>query len=173
MEATSDENENYMTPEKLAELVAGSPYPELSVSQLIRAIVDMFPGSVHGREFLVAWFVDPATNVGGGRAFIIDWKRPEPEPSIADIDQHIAANEHLLDEPPVVIVLPVNVLFGRMTDEEAESLDTAMMAEPLRIRRMWSTASSFRSDQEPWAVIKGHAIGLFGQDRADEILAQA
>lgn len=162
-----------MTPEALAEFVATSPYPDLNVDQIIRALEAMFPGARHGSDFIVGWFVDPATNKGGGRAFLLSWKRPEPEPSIADIDQHIAANEHLLDEPPVVVVLPVNVLFGRMTDEEAESLDTAMMAEPLRIRRMWATASSFRSDQEPWAVIEGHAIGLFGQDRADEILAQA
>lgn len=104
-----------MTPEALAEFVATSPYPDLNVDQIIRALEAMFPGARHGSDFIVGWFVDPATNKGGGRAFLLSWKREEDEPSGADIDDFVAANEAtVLPEPtpPLPVLTPRQLLLA-------------------------------------------------------------
>lgn len=77
-------------------------------------------------------------------------------------------------EPPVVI--PVTVVFAvdlwsRMTDIEADQVDAAMADQPFRIRKIFETANSYRSDHELWPLLEQIATTLFGAERAAEILA--
>lgn len=77
--------------------------------------------------------------------------------------------EHAPPPPPPPPVI-VSDMFNRMTDNEAEALDTAMMGEALRIRRNWTTAQVIQPSDDIWSILLGHAITLFGGDRAHEIL---
>lgn len=71
---------------------------------------------------------------------------------------------------PVTIVYPVD-LWSRMSDGEAEQVETAMLAQPIRIQNIFRTASSYRSDHELWPLLTTIATTLFGAERAAEILA--
>lgn len=71
---------------------------------------------------------------------------------------------------PVTVVYSVD-LWSRMTDSEADQVATAMGIQPFRIRKIFETANSYRSDHELWPLLVQIATALFGEDRAAEILA--
>lgn len=71
---------------------------------------------------------------------------------------------------PVIVVFPAD-LWRRATDEEAEAIDQTMGAQPLRIRRIFTSALEYRSDDEMWSLLMGAATQLFGEARAAELLA--
>lgn len=71
---------------------------------------------------------------------------------------------------PVVIVYPVD-LWYRLTDEEAEQVESAMSTQSIRVQNIFKFASSYRSDNEFWTLLNEFAIQLFGEERAGEILA--
>jgi len=73
-------------------------------------------------------------------------------------------------DPVVVVVYPVD-LWSRMTDVEADAVEAAMTTQPVRIQNIFRAASSYRSDHELWPLLETVAIGLFGAERAAEILA--
>lgn len=54
--------------------------------------------------------------------------------------------------------------------EVAEVL-AAMKQQPIRTRRIFDAANSYRSDHELWPLLQQLATGLFGAERASEILA--
>ncbi|MEJ5899643.1 hypothetical protein [Ochrobactrum teleogrylli] len=75
--------------------------------------------------------------------------------------------------PPAVepvTIIPAVTLWERMTDEEAEQVNAAMATQPFRTRQIFLTASTFRSDHELWPLLKSMATGLFGEERAAELL---
>lgn len=74
------------------------------------------------------------------------------------------------DIDPVIIVYKLD-LWSRMTDEEADQVGTAMEEQPFRIRKIFESAVSYRSDHELWPLLVQIATALFGEDRASEILA--
>ncbi|WP_193559308.1 MULTISPECIES: hypothetical protein [Agrobacterium] len=80
-------------------------------------------------------------------------------------------------EPPMVEVPePVTVVYGvdlwsRMTDTEADQVGAAMAEQPFRVRKIFETANSYRSDHELWPLLVQIATTLFGAERAAEILA--
>ncbi|NIH74404.1 hypothetical protein FHV99_001611 [Ochrobactrum sp. P20RRXII] len=75
-------------------------------------------------------------------------------------------------EPPVVEV-PSVTLWERLTEAEAEQVNAAMATQPFRIRQIFLTANTFRSDHELWPLLVQMAKDLFGQTRAAELLAAA
>ncbi|MGI8395686.1 hypothetical protein ACRYWZ_04855 [Agrobacterium deltaense] len=82
--------------------------------------------------------------------------------------------EVVIHEPPAVT--PVTVIFAvdlwsRMTNAEADQVGAAMEAQPFRIRKIFETANSYRSDHELWPLLQQIATTLFGAERAAEILA--
>lgn len=87
-----------------------------------------------------------------GDALPLEPPPPEPEP-----DQ-------------VTVVYPVD-LWSRMTDVEADAVEAAMTTQPVRIQNIFRAASSYRSDHELWPLLETVAVGLFGAERAAEILA--
>lgn len=72
---------------------------------------------------------------------------------------------------PVITIVPAVTLWERMTDAEAEQVAEAMATQPFRTRKIFETASTFRSDHELWPLLEQIANELFGADRAAELLA--
>lgn len=73
---------------------------------------------------------------------------------------------------PATVVMPAD-LWRRATDDEAQAIDAAMQAQPLRLRRIFQTATSYQSDDELWPLLMAAAVALFGEDRAAELLASS
>ncbi|WP_133178041.1 hypothetical protein [Rhizobium rhizogenes] len=71
---------------------------------------------------------------------------------------------------PVAVIYPVN-LWERMTKDEADAVGAAMAEQDFRTRKIFESASSYRSDHELWPLLQQIAIALFGETRAAEILA--
>lgn len=71
---------------------------------------------------------------------------------------------------PVAVIYPVN-LWERMTKDEADAVGAAMAEQDLRTRKIFESASSYRSDHELWPLLHQIATALFGETRAAQILA--
>ncbi|GEM_PF-987522 len=71
---------------------------------------------------------------------------------------------------PVTVVNSVD-LWSRMTDEEADQVGAAMDNQPFRVRKIFESANTYRSDHELWPLLQQIVTTLFGEDRAGEILA--
>ncbi len=82
----------------------------------------------------------------------------------ADAPPPILSPEH------ITVVYSVD-LWSRMTDAEADQVGAAMETQPFRIRRIFESANSYRSDHELWQLLVQIATTLFGEDRAAQILA--
>lgn len=72
--------------------------------------------------------------------------------------------------PPVAVIYPVN-LWERMTKVEADAVGAAMAEQDFRTRKIFESASSYRSDHELWPLLQQIATALFGEARAAQILA--
>lgn len=73
-------------------------------------------------------------------------------------------------KPTVVIVYPVD-LWERMTQEEADAVGAVMEQQDFRTRKIFESASSYRSDHELWPLLQQIATQLFGEERAAQVLA--
>lgn len=79
--------------------------------------------------------------------------------------------EPYVPPPPPPIVVPAELFWNRMTDQEAEDIDAEMGTKPVRIRNMFRTATVFRDDNDLWPVLMASLTTIFGATRAGEILA--
>lgn len=76
-------------------------------------------------------------------------------------------------EPPYVnINLPVDVFFERTTEEEAEEIETAMLATPVKIKRAYQAATTFKEGTDLWTALRSQLETLFGASRRDELMAR-
>ncbi len=84
------------------------------------------------------------------------------------------AIEPYVPEPdaPAVISIPAVTLWERMTEAEGEQVEAVMQTQPFRIRQIFTTAQTYRSDHELWPLLQQVATELFGVQRAGELLAQ-
>lgn len=73
--------------------------------------------------------------------------------------------------PPAPTLLPASVFFDRLTEEEAEQLDEAMMAKPVKFKRAWQAATEFSETADLWPVMREEMVGLFGEERTAELLS--
>ncbi len=71
---------------------------------------------------------------------------------------------------PATVVYSVD-LWTRMTNAEADQVGAAMDQQPFRVRRIFESANSYRSDHELWQLLVQIATTLFGEERAAQILA--
>lgn len=74
------------------------------------------------------------------------------------------------DEATVTVVFAVD-LWTRATEDEAEQIEASMNQQPVRLRNIFRTANSFRSDSQLWPLLRGIAAQLFGEERAAVLLA--
>ena len=76
-------------------------------------------------------------------------------------------------EAPAVISISAVTLWERMTEAEGEQVDAVMQSQPFRIRQIFMTAQTYRSDHELWPLLQQVTTDLFGGQRAGELLAQS
>ncbi|MCO5092679.1 hypothetical protein [Bosea sp. (in: a-proteobacteria)] len=62
-------------------------------------------------------------------------------------------------------------LWRRLTDEEAELLDTALAAAPLRLRRIFEAAQYLDTGDPDHPALRAGIVGALGEQRADEVMA--
>ena len=78
-------------------------------------------------------------------------------------------------EPPViesVIIIPSVTFWERLTVSEADEVYALFESQPVRIRQIFTTAQTYRSDHELWPLLQQVASELFGTQRAGELLGQ-
>ncbi|RBO90520.1 hypothetical protein [Pseudochrobactrum asaccharolyticum] len=75
-------------------------------------------------------------------------------------------------EPEQPISIPAVTFWERTTEAEGTAIETMLNQQPFRVRQIFMTAQSYRSDHELWPLLQSAAIGLFGEERAAELLAQ-
>lgn len=85
-------------------------------------------------------------------------------------DDHPEVVAYLSPPDPIIVLYPVH-LWSRMTNEEVVQVEAAMASQPIRVQNIFKYASSYRSDHELWPLLETMATGLFGAERAAEILA--
>lgn len=62
-------------------------------------------------------------------------------------------------------------LYRRATDEEAEKIEQALMTAPVRQRRLFESALYLDHADAEFAAMHAALVDLFGEDRADALLA--
>lgn len=100
-------------------------------------------------------------------------------PATAEADQRWLYNNGQYSPPPpppeppyIDISLPVDVFFERTTEEEAEEIETAMLAKPVKIKRAYQAATTFKEGTDLWAALRAELENLFGTTRRDELMAR-
>lgn len=88
------------------------------------------------------------------------------------------AEEELPEDNPEVIsfqnpqgpyTIPKMLLWTRLSDTEATAVDTAMSAQPARMRGIWNSASEVRSDSEFYGTLLAFLSAVLGDERAKEV----
>lgn len=100
--------------------------------------------------------------------------RVEVDPDISAADRaRVMALVAAHDGAPAPAVTEVSKLtvFRRCTEDEADRIDGALQSTSTRNRQIFNSAQNFRSDAEEWQLLYSIASGLFGDERADELLA--
>ena len=113
---------------------------------------------IDGQEMTV-----PDDMENGHRAMIADWEAVGNA-----IEPYVPG-----PEAPTVISIPAVTLWERMTEAEGEQVEAVMQTQPFRIRQIFTTAQTYRSDHELWPLLQQVASELFGAQRASELLAQS
>ena len=72
---------------------------------------------------------------------------------------------------PVNYRISKDAIWRRATDDEAEAMEQALAAQPIRIRRIYEGATHLQTGDELFALLEGAMVQLFGDDRARELLA--
>ncbi|OJV11769.1 MAG: hypothetical protein BGO20_09550 [Bosea sp. 67-29] len=58
-----------------------------------------------------------------------------------------------------------------MTDQEAEEVDAALQAAPLRLRRIFEAAQFLSQNDDDYPALRSGIAAALGESRADEVLA--
>lgn len=94
-----------------------------------------------------------------------------------DYQKAVEAAKSVQVELPTVVTLYQIDLWTRLdggkdgNGGEVAKVLAAMEQQPIRIRKIFESATSYRSDHELWPLLKEIATALFGEERAAEILA--
>ncbi len=69
-----------------------------------------------------------------------------------------------------IATISKDAIWRRATDEEAEQMEAALQAQPVRLRRIYEGATFISTSDELYAVLEGALVQLFGVERAAELL---
>jgi hypothetical protein len=88
----------------------------------------------------------------------------------------IVVLQAILDAPPaepapVAATISKDAIWRRATDAEAEAMEAALAAQPVRVRRIYDGASYISTGDELFSLLEAALVGLFGAERAAELLA--
>lgn len=76
--------------------------------------------------------------------------------------------------PPPPIVLPGDVLFARLTDDEYDALDASIrQGETARVYRTWASVTSITEGSAMWGLVDRHLAKIVSDERRAAILASA
>lgn len=73
-------------------------------------------------------------------------------------------------EPIVLTKISKNLIWERATDAEAEQMDAALKAQPIRIRRIYDGATFISTEDELYGLLNAAMVQMFGETRAKELL---
>ncbi|MBL8599249.1 MAG: hypothetical protein JNL14_16065 [Devosia sp.] len=73
-------------------------------------------------------------------------------------------------EPAHLRTISKDAIWRRATDEEAELMEAALQAQPVRLQRIYEGATFISTEDELYGVLEAALIGLFGPGRASELL---
>lgn len=74
--------------------------------------------------------------------------------------------------PEQLIIIPSVTFWERTTEAEGLAIEAMLNQQSFRIRQIFMTAQSYRSDHELWPLLQSAANQLFGAQRALQLLAQ-
>lgn len=77
-------------------------------------------------------------------------------------------------EPPStdgVFIISKDDIWRRASDQEAEIMEQALQNQPTRLKRIYEGATYIRTDDGLFTLLKETLVQLFGETRADELLA--
>ena len=94
-----------------------------------------------------------------------DWKIPKPKPPKQKLD----LAEAVLEELPRTVI-PKDAIWRRATDAEAEQMEAALQAQPVRLRRIYEGATFISTEDELYGVLEAALVQMFGAERAAELL---
>ncbi len=98
------------------------------------------------------------------------WPRDiEGEQTQEALDEVLVARG--LKTPPQPILTYKLDFYRRMTDDEADAVEMALASAKVRDRRMFEEAQVLNHADEDFARLHQTVVGMFGQPRADELLA--
>lgn len=63
-----------------------------------------------------------------------------------------------------------DMIWRRATDEEAEQMQAALDAQSVRLRNIYAGAAWIETTDELYGVLQAALVGLFGEQRAAELL---
>lgn len=63
-----------------------------------------------------------------------------------------------------------DAIWRRATDEEAELMEVALQAQPVRLQRIYEGATFISTEDELYGVLSSAVEALFGSERAEELL---
>lgn len=73
-------------------------------------------------------------------------------------------------DPEPLHTTPKDLIWRRATDQEAEAMELALAAQPIRLRRIYEGATQIDDRDELYAMLLGALTVLFGVERANELL---
>lgn len=94
-----------------------------------------------------------------------------------DVDMEAQRYRRLVDgaivDPPAPVLTKVAKadLWRRLTEPEAVTLDAALQAAPLRLRRVFEAAQYLDTTDEDYPALRAGIVGALGEARANEVLA--
>lgn len=74
-------------------------------------------------------------------------------------------------EPALMTKTHKATIWRRLTDEEAEQLDAALSAAPLRLRRIFEAAQYLDTNDPDYPTLRAGVVAALGEERAAEVLA--
>lgn len=74
---------------------------------------------------------------------------------------------------PVDYRIAKDAIWRRASDEEAETMEALLAAQPVRIRRIYEGATHIQSGDELFGLLEAGMKALFGDERAAQLLAPA
>lgn len=87
--------------------------------------------------------------------------------SLSENDPEVLA---FLNPPPSPYIIPKLLLWTRLSEDEADTVDAAISAQPARLRGIWNSATEVISDSEFFGTLQAFLTVTLGADRAAELL---
>lgn len=122
-------------------------------------------GNVLGFTGMDGEAIDPTTRFPDGRRLL------EINPPRMDLKGMRWDGSDFVPIPPAILTRTAKAdVWRRLTDEEAEVLDAALLAAPLRLRRIFEAAQYLDTADADYPALRAGIVAALGETRANEVL---